>query len=267
MPFFTPPTQGRIGRLDWAWDSVPEGENLVSGDALFIERDRSDGSVMFLLVDVMGHGEKAAYVVERFRRSYLWDDYTQDQQPRDLLEALHSLIAPHWAGETGQDAILIERGRRAAETRHSTALALLVDPVSGRCAVSVAAVPEPYHLVARDGAVRTYGLTGSGLGFPDDVPAAFGVTVFTLAPADRIVAMTDGVTEAIREPLIQDGARATLFQGARLPRSLAFLPRYARLSAQVARLFEAVQAFAGTDWPRDDATVLLLALDPEGEPP
>src|SRR5262245_21868559 len=63
MPFMTPPPQRRRGDLTWAWESVPHHEHVVSGDALFLEDDRTDGRLMFLLIDVMHHGPKPAFVV------------------------------------------------------------------------------------------------------------------------------------------------------------------------------------------------------------
>jgi hypothetical protein len=64
MPFVTSPAQRRVGNLAWACDSIAEVRNLVSGDALFVEDVKTGGALMFLIVDIMGHGTPAALVVD-----------------------------------------------------------------------------------------------------------------------------------------------------------------------------------------------------------
>ena len=128
----------------------------------------------------------------------------------------------------------------------------------------MAALRQPYHLVARDGSVLPYSsLTGSLLGIPID-PLEFGMVEFILDPDDRLVIMSDGLTEA--GALKTPRNRSSTFDPARLLRTLVFLPDHAPLADQVARLFGAAQTFVGTGWPDDDTTALLLARRPAEEP-
>jgi hypothetical protein len=262
MPFVTPPPERRDGALEWAWNSVPHVKHLVSGDALFVEDGRTDGSVMFLLIDVEHHGEEAAFVVELFRRFYLWDDSTQNQQPLDLLMALTSLIAPHYAGR-GR-SIPIKRGRAAAKDRFTAALAVLIDPASGQVSLAIAGIPPPYVL-DRDGARgRRLPLRGLFLGIAEIPPTSgvatlFGTRKIVLDQDKRLLAMTDGILEARPKrppgrPLAPD------FKTARLRPTLAELRGPDPPAKQVAGLFRDVKAYVGRGWPADDSTAVLWRM-------
>lgn len=55
--------------FEFASASQPYQGETVNGDALFAETSRIDGTVLLLLVDVMGHGPKTAQTMVSLRNS------------------------------------------------------------------------------------------------------------------------------------------------------------------------------------------------------
>jgi serine phosphatase RsbU (regulator of sigma subunit) len=263
MPFITPPTHRRDGQFEWAWKSVPHVKEVVSGDALFIEVDRSDGRLMFLLIDVMDHGPKAAFVVDLFRRLYLWDAAVQERQPRELLYNLSSLIAHHYSDGGGPSSDLTERERDAAKERHTCALAGLLDPESGRMSLAAAQQPDPYHLSVKEGTWQPLAVSSHvALGWPVEVdsaddPGLFSPVTIDLEPGDRLIAMTDGITQSRFPGDAGGGVRRWFFVLDGLERALADMTGVAVPAGQIGRLFEAVETYAGQGWPDDDSTAVI----------
>jgi serine phosphatase RsbU (regulator of sigma subunit) len=210
----------------------------VSGDALFVETGRSDGAVMLLLVDVMGHGPAAAAVVAAIETRYLTKAKYQDRRPADLLAALDAAVEHHW--ETAGLFV--------------TAQALLLDGrVKAVCGAN-AALPDPF--IGRPGGTwQAWGLPpGPLLG----ISAAGGAAAFqevnvALPPDHVLVALTDGVTEAGRRGPGQ-------FQHGQLSHFMNGLPPGADPRRVVLDLFAALRAHVGSSaaWPEDDTTAVAL---------
>jgi hypothetical protein len=266
MPFITPSAEGRDGPLEWAWKSVPHFREKVSGDALFVEVERDDGELMFLLIDVMDHGPKAAFVVDLFRTLYLGDEKVQDRQPGDLLFALSSLFAHHYNEGFDPSAGFSEWESEAVKGRHTCALALLLNRGSGRVTLAGAQQPDPYHLGAKD---RTWKLivvsSVLALGQATEVdavqdPRLFAQIAIDLEPGDRLIAMTDGITQArpSQSQVIEGVCRRPIFAPGRLESTLADLAGIGGPTRQIDRLFEAVKTYVGgSAWPDDDTTASL----------
>src|SRR5262245_10898719 len=124
--------QERLGRLLFAGraENARVGQG-VSGDGLWRECDRSDGGVLFLLVDIEDKGPKTIPLREILERA-LDDDSTWGLSPGELLVELHSQAAVAWA-ETG---------------RYFHAQAVLVLPEAGHFLLASAAIPNPYRAAA-----------------------------------------------------------------------------------------------------------------------
>jgi len=90
------PFQPLTGSFTWpslelyAASEPCHGES-VSGDGLFAEVGRRDGGLMLLLVDVMGHGSRAAQTVSTIERNHLRHPSCQNRSPAELLSALEPL--------------------------------------------------------------------------------------------------------------------------------------------------------------------------------
>ncbi|MCA9033191.1 MAG: hypothetical protein KDA66_20400, partial [Planctomycetaceae bacterium] len=64
-------------------------DSRLSGDYCAAEL-QTDGSVLILLLDVMGHGEAAAELTQRIEQIYLADERAGNLPPDVLLDRLHS---------------------------------------------------------------------------------------------------------------------------------------------------------------------------------
>jgi serine phosphatase RsbU (regulator of sigma subunit) len=241
----------RDGGIDWAWRSVPHHGETLSGDALFLEEVRPDGRLVFLLIDVMGHGPEAEFVVDLFRKLYLVDNAVRCRAPAELCLALASLTAPYFAGIGSADS---------AKGLFTVALAVLIDPSTCEVRLASAGLPEPYRIKA-GGEVSVVPVQGWMLGpwdageFPEDEP--FVEHALQLEPGDALLAATDGLTEAHpNEPNFE------LFAKTRLPTLLAFLANDGSPTEQLVQIFAAARSYVQKDWPRDDTTAILWRVDP-----
>src|SRR5262249_1291670 len=140
--------------------------------AVFPSRDRTDGGLLCLLVDVAGHGQPAAAVVADVIQ-LLQDPLCENQRPSALLQILNGMLQQTFA----------------ATCRFVAALAVLVDAKGNRTA-SNAGQPQPWigqsGKTWQPGAVP--GGTFQGVAQPDEVYQEGTVALQ--------VAFTDGVSEA-----------------------------------------------------------------------
>src|SRR5262249_48336571 len=110
----------------------------------------------------------------------------------------------------------------------------------------------PPVLIRQDGSISRLSEGGTVLGIFPDAPYAQGRTAFE--PGDRLVLMTDGITEATnlqREEFGED-------------RLIRLLHENRKLSAVElqAVLLNAVASFAGQPL-QDDATLMIVSLSPQ----
>jgi hypothetical protein len=94
MPFTPPPPTGRLLGFDFHWRECPCFGETVSGDGLFLEVSRTDGQLLLLMVDVMGHGAPAEQIVTYLRDKLLTQPGCWGLSPGQLLALLNTWLAP-----------------------------------------------------------------------------------------------------------------------------------------------------------------------------
>jgi serine phosphatase RsbU (regulator of sigma subunit) len=158
-----------------------------------------------------------------------------------------------YASEVTMPGVLCEQVNRLTANhigvgKFITFFYALLDSVSRQLSYTNAGHSAPI-LVRRNGEVRRLTEGGPLLGvFPD---ATYTEARITLAPGDRLVLFTDGVTE------VQD-ANGTEFEEERL---IQLLTAHRELDAQLLqeKIIEAITTFSDGEF-HDDVTLLLLAL-------
>ena len=139
--------------------------------------------------------------------------------------------------------------RDNAASLFATAFLGVLDLKTGRVAYCNCGHNAPL-VVSPDGAVRSLPATGLPLALYNDRSAATGA--LTLASGESLVLFTDGITEAV-------DARDQEFGDNRLLQEI-LRHRSARAETVVARLFEAVDTFAGDAEQADDMTCIVMRL-------
>jgi sigma-B regulation protein RsbU (phosphoserine phosphatase) len=201
----------------------------VGGDLFDVAR-RDSGELCFFIGDVSDKGIPAAL----------------------LMGVTHTLFQAHARETLTPDAILAELNVALAAQNEAgmfvTAQCGVLDPRSGRLALSTAGHPRPV-LLFRDGKPRfVEGGVGTILGIEPGL--AFERVERTLEPGEALVLYTDGVTEA-------HNPQAELFDDERL---LACLDEQPAASAEtIARLVrEAVRRFSDSAPQFDDIAILVI---------
>lgn len=192
----------------------------IGGDSLqvFLEPEATTA----VLIDVSGHGAAAALVVSAVVTELR--GYVRTHSLADCFAAINRQIAARFSIHYACIAALQVRGNRAW--------------------VVNAGLPPVCHV--RNGAiVATVEASGSP---PGMLPAArYDVSELALAPGDRLIAISDGLTEPLGESA--DDLRACLAGLGLL--SIPVVPSSDRLAADITSLF------GGRDL-EDDASVLVL---------
>lgn len=191
-----------------------------------------DGGVLAAVADVSGKGVPAALVMSMMQAS-LRTQANEGRAVSDILARINRLMLSR--GESGMFAtgFLARLDRATLEFHYTNA-------------------GHNHPLVIRaDGRIEVLHHGGLLLGVFEDIGLEEGVV--TLAPGDRVVLYTDGVTEA-RSPA------GEFFGEERLEEELRALP--AALSAEeiAVALRETVRTFSGTDDLEDDMTVVVLRV-------
>ncbi len=234
MPFQPLTGALAIGSLAGFPAHFPCHGETVSGDGLFVEIGRRDAGLLFLLVDVMGHGPTAAETIALLERGPLRDPLYEDLQPGDLLTRLNGRLQAEFA-LTG---------------RFVTALAILAQEQRGDLTGANASQPEP-SIRRSGGHWQPWRLPG-GLPLGILVPTGgYQETTTTLTSGQQVLAFTDGVTEA-------GATQGKQFQHGPLQGFLANLPAGLSPDRVVARLVQALQGHVPVGWPEDDTTILCL---------
>jgi sigma-B regulation protein RsbU (phosphoserine phosphatase) len=191
------------------------------------------GRAAVMVADVAGHGASAAIVMAMLRT------------------ALHTYGGPLEDPEGVLCHLNDHFEYLRQRTTFSTAIYAVLDPPAGRMRLARAGHPEP--LVVRNGA------PAAALEVPGTVPLFIGdlrsvpVSEHPLRPGDRLLFHTDGVTDL-------ESPAGDRYQLARLTAELdrrAALPPADLMAGLVADL----ESFGGGADPRDDQTLLLVAVD------
>jgi serine phosphatase RsbU (regulator of sigma subunit) len=210
-----------------------------AGDAVFCELNRGDDRVMFLLVDVMGHGDSASRYVDLLNRQLR---ATENLSPKQLLGRLHGMLAPVWA----------------EEDVYVCATAITPD-ASGSISVANAGLPPPLFGVIGDSAqIWNEAPDGAPLGLPE-ADATFDERRLQLSGGAALF-FTDGVTEAYRPS--DDSEHLEFFGYDRLQSLWSFPVQDDPRAELIERLYAALAQFAGADWPQDDVTTLCFEIRP-----
>lgn len=191
-----------------------------------------DGSVMVLLADVAGKGPPVAPLAVFLRG--IFAATATCQTPAELVTAMNRVFAVRGDGE-----------------RFAAVSCVRWEP-NGRVQ-SVCAGNLPALLHRRDGRVEWLQAGGFPVGLFAD--ASYGQDTTQLLPGDRLILLSDGVTEALDPAGNEFGLE-------RLVQVVAAVP-----ASQASELLEAIQAallaFTQGALPRDDRTVVVLVQSAE----
>ncbi len=156
----------------------------IGGDYLHVNtcpaKSGPDEAISVVVLDVTGHGIPAALTVNR------------------LYGELARLYAEDPAIEPGHVLALLNRYVRLTMASHSvfvTGLAVKVDPSRDEMLYANAGHPPAFHIRA-DGSIDQLDSTTFLLGAVDDETFDSEMQTVMFAPGDRLIAYTDGATEA-----------------------------------------------------------------------
>lgn len=233
MTFEPPQSERAFGKVGWSWRAQPAQGEAVSGDGLFIEPSRADGNLLFLLVDVAGHGPPAAEVVTLLGQRLLPDVNCANLGPDALLQRLHGMLQPVWLDTD----------------RFVAAVALLIDPRDGSVRAACAGVPPPWCRFAGEGWSVQPIASGIVLGVPAE--GRYQSTGLSLGTGGAVLAFSDGAPEARDTSDRQYGHVRMADFLAGLPAGLVGPPLLDALLADL-------RAHVGEAWPQDDTTLLCF---------
>jgi PAS domain S-box-containing protein len=188
--------------------------------------------IALVVVDVSGHGARAAIVMAMIR-AVIHTDCGPLSDPAAVLQRLNRHFRYLW------DTAM-----------HATAIAAVLDVERGVIQLSSAGHPAP--LVIRDGQVAPFPAVNGPLLFWGELADPV-VVEERLQRGDRVVFYTDGITDRI-------GPGDTRFE---TPRLMETFSRSSRLDlpAMVDALSTELDAFAAGEEPDDDQTVLAIELN------
>jgi sigma-B regulation protein RsbU (phosphoserine phosphatase) len=239
-PPFPPTARPADSRLRFAHFYLPC--RTVGGD-FFSIIPVSDQAAGVFICDVMGHGMRSALVTAIIR---------------GLLEELRSV-----AHEPGRLLTKANRAfsavlRQPHQALFASALYVLVDPEHGTLTGANAGHPAPLRLPAEGGTAEMLAFTGRSFGpaLGIDGEAGYETCGWTLAPGDRLLLYTDGLTE-LTDAQAQEYGESRLLAAAR---------RHAGnpLAALVDAIILDAGAFCAEEEPADD--ICLVGVQTAGAP-
>ena len=185
-----------------------------------------------VIADVSDKGMPAALYMA-LTRSLLLAEARRERSPRTVLTNVHRLLL-----ELGEPNMFV------------TVFYGVVDGPARRLTYARAGHDRP--LLLRGGNVQSLGGTGTFLGFPEVDDLHLSEEAIDLAPGDRLVMYTDGLTDA----LAPDGRPFAL------DRLASLLQSYADLSPDelCAATFAHLAAYQGTAGQYDDMTMLIVEV-------
>jgi serine phosphatase RsbU (regulator of sigma subunit)/pSer/pThr/pTyr-binding forkhead associated (FHA) protein len=193
---------------------------------------RSDGKLVFLIADVAGKGMPAALLVMNLQARIQALAETADDLGRTIgrLNRMIKDVCP--------------------SNRFITCFLALLDPATGLMQWANAG-HEPGVVLRRSGRIERLGAGGPPLGLFIEITHGTGMT--TMEPGDRLLLVTDGVTEA-------QSPRGEEFGMSRVENLIVeFFNRGA--GDLVEELNRAVHKWTGDGSPHDDVTVVALRRD------
>lgn len=204
----------------------------VAGDYYDILR-LPDGTWLLCIADVAGHGIPAAMSATMLKTF--------------LLHAVENHVAP--------DRILTFVNNRftaiSLEEVFATMLVVRWNPESATIEYASAGHEVAWHLSAKNGSLRKLPSTGLPLGISPD--SAWTTETSATAPGDRLLTVTDGVTEAFNgrsEPFGRDRLADLFLQCSTLP-----------LPETVRKIDDALTVFREGRAPTDDTTLLAVQFN------
>ncbi|MEU2297861.1 PP2C family protein-serine/threonine phosphatase [Streptomyces antibioticus] len=210
--------------------SIHTAEGVIAGDFLGTLA-LPDGTTVLLQGDVAGHGTDAGLLAVQIKSAVL-AVLRLDPDPRTAAAAAWTVIEPE-------------------DERFTTLVVAVLDPGTGRLAW-LNAGHEIALLRRADGTVEELGPTGPVIGpFIADPDGMWEVRYCPLDPGDLVVLATDGLTEARNSAGAMLGREAVTDAVARDGTD----PR------EVVDLLYRVAEDHGTDWDRDDTTVLAAMTE------
>ena len=186
------------------------------------------GQLGVLIADVAGHGVSAALYTGMVK-SEMQAIPARAASPGELFEQINESL------------------RTAVRNRYVTALLVLVDPAARTLRYVSAG-----HLSFLTGDGREWESTGPPLGML--AGARYEVRTVPLAPAERLLLYTDGLSEAMTEAGVQFGSERVR---AAFAASRALPP-----AAAVQAIVDAARTFTGKPGFADDASAIVLQLEP-----
>jgi hypothetical protein len=205
----------------------------VSGDFYFVDEDRS-GAVVACIADVSGKGVGPALLMANVQAA-LETSIEAGARPGALCAKLNQFLTRH-----------------AAAGRYVTFFALRIDARAGRLSYCNAGHNPPLLLRA-DGTIERLAGGGPVLGVFSD--REFEEREIALAPLDRVILYTDGVSESwnAAEEEFGDERIATAATGS----------GWAGAEETQHRILDALDDFARGNY-HDDVTTVVLTLQPNG---
>jgi serine phosphatase RsbU (regulator of sigma subunit) len=227
MPSTSPEVPG------WEFRAIVDSAREVSGD--FIDLiPLTAGRWGILVADVSGKGVAAALYMAMVRTLIRTYSYEHEGSPAEVAGAANLRILADTSDEF-----------------FTTAFYGVLDPSTGRLVFCNAGHNPPVLLRARDGAVEELGATGIPLGMIADTQ--WEERGLTLAPGDRLLAYTDGVTEAMNVDEEPFGDRRLVDVATANAANSVIEMRTA--------IFDEVAKFVGEAERLDDMTVMIVARD------
>jgi len=168
-----PPCETQFASVETAGVSI--SAEKIGGDC-YDYLDFPDGSLGILVADVSGHGVAAALYMAAVKGA-LYAEAQHTSDPAELLQRTNTVLAGQF------------------DSAEMFATAFLVRVSSDGRTWSFSGAGHPPALCLRgDGSVETLDSSGTALGLFDETE--FETRQIVLEPEDRLVAYTDGVTEA-----------------------------------------------------------------------
>jgi serine phosphatase RsbU (regulator of sigma subunit) len=190
-----------------------------------------DGRFAFVVADVAGKGVPAALLVSSFHSSIAAFLETEIS----LVDLAHKL----------NDSMY----RDSTEERYITALIAILDPSSGNFEV-LNAGHNPAYVLRSDNSVEEFMTGGLALGMMD-MKFPYQSDQIHLAPGERLLLYTDGVTEAMNEHHEQYDVHKPI-------KMFLAAKRNENAESLVTKLIEDVKQFTGTAPQSDDITAVCI---------